>query len=99
MSNKKIDLIKMAADRKYVSFEETAINMLRDRLHNTDAYKKFQDKLEVIKESGEKDGDEYKKFFQKKLDTYGVKSPDELDDKEKEKFYEEIDAEWKADHE
>ena len=43
--------------------------------------------------------EEYKKFFDAKLKKYGVKSPDELSDDEKKKFYGELDKEWNADHE
>mgnify|MGYP000040000437 CR=1 FL=1 len=43
--------------------------------------------------------EEYKKFFDAKLKKYGVKSPEELSDDEKKKFYDEIDKEWNADHE
>ena len=43
--------------------------------------------------------EEYQKFFDKKLKKYGVDSPDDLSDEEKKKFYDEIDKEWKADHE
>lgn len=39
---------------------------------------------------------EYKKFFDKKLKEYGVTSPDELSDEDKKKFFDEVDAEWKA---
>jgi len=37
----------------------------------------------------------YEKFFEKKLKEWGVDSPDELSDKEKKKFFEEIKREWK----
>lgn len=43
--------------------------------------------------------EEYQKFFDKKLKKYGVDSPDDLSDEEKKKFYDEVDKEWKADHE
>ena len=42
---------------------------------------------------------EYKKFFNKKLKKFGVKSPAELDDADKKKFYNEIDKEWEGDNE
>ena len=41
----------------------------------------------------------YQKFFKKKLEKYGVKSPAELDDAEKKKFFAEIEKEWKSDKE
>lgn len=40
---------------------------------------------------------EYQKFFKKKLEKYGVSSPDELNDTEKKAFFDEIDREWDED--
>jgi len=37
---------------------------------------------------------EYQKFFQKKLEKFGVKSPTELDDAKKKEFFSEIEKEW-----
>lgn len=37
---------------------------------------------------------EYQEFFKKKLAAYGVKSPSELSDEEKKKFFAEIEKEW-----
>ena len=37
---------------------------------------------------------EYKKFFDKKLAKFKVKSPAELDDAGKKKFFDEIEKEW-----
>ena len=37
---------------------------------------------------------EYKKFFDKKLAKFKVKSPAELSDDEKKKFFNEIEKEW-----
>lgn len=42
---------------------------------------------------------EYQKFFNKKLEKYGVKSPSELSDDEKKKFFDEVDKEWKGKNE
>lgn len=53
---------------------------------------------EWLRESEDKKED-YKKFFAKKLEKYGVKSPDELSDADKKKFYDEVDAEWTAEDE
>jgi lipase chaperone LimK len=41
----------------------------------------------------------YKEFFAKKLEKYGVKSPSELSDEDKQKFYDEVDAEWEGENE
>jgi hypothetical protein len=53
---------------------------------------------EQEEEDKEKDS-AYQKFFQKKLKKYGVKSPAELSDADKKKFFDEVDKEWKADKE
>jgi len=48
----------------------------------------------------EKEADsQYEIFFQKALDKWGVDSPEDLDDTEKEKFFDYVDREWKADDE
>ena len=39
---------------------------------------------------------EYEKFFKKKLKSWKVKSPAELSDEDKKKFFDEIDKEWKG---
>ena len=43
--------------------------------------------------------EEYQKFFDKKLSKWKIKSPAELSDEDKKKFYNEIDAEWNSDDE
>ena len=53
------------------------------------------------KEVSEEDGDkaEYTAFVNKTLKKYGVKSPAELSPEDKKRFYNELDAGWKADDE
>jgi hypothetical protein len=53
---------------------------------------------EWLREAEEKTT-EYQKFFAKKLEKYGVKSPSELSDEDKKKFYDEVDSEWKGEDE
>jgi len=38
---------------------------------------------------------DYQKFFQKKLKSWGVKSPAELDKEKRKKFFTEIEKDWK----
>lgn len=42
---------------------------------------------------------EYQKFFRSKLEQYKVKSPSELSDEDKKKFFAEIKSEWKGSNE
>lgn len=54
---------------------------------------------EYLREAEEKDGKnstEYKEFFQKMLDKYKVTDPSELSKEDKQKFFDEVDAGWKA---
>ncbi len=55
----------------------------------------------MMKESVVNEGskEEYQKFFNSKLAKYKVKSPAELDDAQKKKFFDEIEKEWKAEDE
>jgi hypothetical protein len=40
---------------------------------------------------------EYRAFFEKKLKKYNVKSPSELSDEDKKKFFDEVEKEWTKD--
>lgn len=57
----------------------------------------FKDYLQESPKPGDKK--EYTAYFNKILKKYGVKSPDELDDATKKKFFDEVDAGWEADKE
>ena len=63
--------------------------------------REVQKQLKVKDEVSEEEGDkeDYMKFFAGKLKKYGVKSPSELGDEQKKKFFDEIDKEWKAEDE
>ena len=52
-----------------------------------------------VNEETVKEETEYQKFFAKKLEKFGVKSPAELSDEDKKKFFDEIDAEWEGEKE
>ena len=56
---------------------------------------KEKDSEEVAEEPGDKE--DYMKFFAGKLKKYGVKSPAELSDEDKKKFFNEIEKDWKHD--
>ena len=56
---------------------------------------KEKDSEEVAEEPGDKE--DYMKCFAGKLKKYGVKSPAELSDEDKKKFFNEIEKDWKHD--
>lgn len=47
----------------------------------------------------DKESTEYKEYFAKMLKKYKVDAPDDLSDEDKKKFFDEVDAGWKADKE
>jgi len=70
------------------------------REHNKimkEVQKKLKEKgsEEVAEEEGDKE--DYMKFFAGKMKKYGVKSPSELSDEDKKKFFNEIEKDWKHD--
>lgn len=55
-------------------------------------FKEFIAEKDIYKEN-------YKEYFNKMLKKYSVESPDDLSDKDKKKFFDEVDAGWKAEKE
>lgn len=55
-----------------------------------------EDEYEDEDEDEMNEGTTYKEFFENMLDKYDVDEPDELDDKTRKKFWDEIDREWKS---
>lgn len=49
-----------------------------------------------LEAQNEKNGKDYKEYFMKMLKKYGVDEPDKLADKDKKKFYDDVDKNWKA---
>ena len=70
-----------------------------DKVHSGMSHDEWEASKDTPKDEATGDKEAYKKFFNAKLKKYGVKSPEELDDDEKKKFYDEIDAEWEGDNE
>jgi len=56
----------------------------------------IKDSVEKKHEKMLKEDSEYQKFFKEKLKKWNVKSPAELNDEDKKKFFNEIEKEWKA---
>jgi len=60
--------------------------------------KKFSEWVNIIREAEMSEASDlqksYQDYFKKKLDKYGVKSPAELSEDEKKKFFSEISTEW-----
>ena len=70
----------------------------------TKALSKFWNHAKSKKTAGAVSGAEgdkaaYKAYFDKKMKEWGIKSPEDLDDAKKKKFFEEVDKGWKADSE
>lgn len=42
---------------------------------------------------------DYEKFFEKKMKEWGIKSPADLSKKDRKKFFDQIDREWKGEKE
>jgi len=54
--------------------------------------------LRKLFEQTEKES-EYDIYFKNKLKEYGVNSPSELNDEDKRKFFDDVDAGWKSEQE
>jgi hypothetical protein len=52
--------------------------------------------MEFIAEAKEKNSNDYKAFFKSMLKKYGVTEPDQIPEKDRKKFYDEVDRNWKA---
>jgi len=70
-----------------------------DKVHSDMTHKEWEASQDTPKDEASGGKEAYKKFFDAKLKKYGVKSPAELSDDDKKKFYDEIDAEWEGDNE
>ena len=70
-----------------------------DKVHSGMTHKEWEASQDTPKDESTGDKKAYQAFFNAKLKKYGVKSPEELDDDEKKKFYDEIDAELEGDNE
>ena len=97
--NRNLKEIKMA-DVLSVIADVLKQDKQQKREHNKimkEVQKKLKEKgsEEVAEEEGDKE--DYMKFFAGKLKKYGVKSPSELSDEDKKKFFNEIEKDWKHD--
>ena len=70
-----------------------------DKVHSDMSHKEWEASQDTPKDEASGGKEAYKKFFDAKLKKYGVKSPAELSDDDKKKFYDEIDKEWEGDNE
>ena len=70
-----------------------------DKVHSGMNHKEWEASKDTPKDEASGGKEAYQKFFDAKLKKYGVKSPAELSDGEKKKFYNEIDKEWEGDNE
>ena len=109
MGKKYLDTKEGSLEQSVLGVWQTAIEEGETRVDGrTKQYKEHRKKLEsarlrrekkkqVTEASGDKEA--YQKFFNATLKKFGVKSPAELKDKDKKKFYDMIDAGWEGDNE
>ena len=109
MGKKYLDTKEGSLEQSVLGVWQTAIDESDARVDGrTKQYKEHRKKLEsarlrrekkkqVTEASGDKEA--YQKFFNATLKKFGVKSPAELKDEDKKKFYDAIDAGWKGDNE
>ena len=95
------DFIKKNKDSEYspkiqVHGTESQTKYLNISIEALEKLAKIMMKESVVNEGSK---EEYQKFFNSKLAKYKVKSPAELDDAQKKKFFDEIEKEWKAEDE
>ena len=102
------DLLNAIKESNYNQANSLAFDVLYQKLDD-----KFEERLQKVQEecncnngnegvqyeASDKDGDEYKKFFQSALKKFGVSSPGELEGDKKKKFYDYVDKNWKSDRE
>lgn len=83
MTLKKFDeKLKCETDEINESFE----NMDKDIVESVDKYISFNEAKQT-----------YKEFFKSKLEKYDVGSPNDLDESDKKKFFQEVEDEWTGD--
>ena len=109
MGKKYLDTKKGSLEQSVLGVWQTAIEEGETRVDGrTKQYKEHRKKLESVRLRREKkkqvteasgDKEAYQKFFNATLKKFGVKSPAELKDKDKKKFYDMIDAGWEGDNE
>ena len=102
-------LVNQAQSKDYSNFEQTAKEMLKTKVKQALSDSGYFDRLNVAqgitevdaKDKDAKDGDKetYKEFYNGMLKKFGAKTPEELDDKQKKKFFDEIDAGWDGENE
>jgi hypothetical protein len=109
MGKKYLDTKEGSLEQSVLGVWQTAIEEGETRVDGrTKQYKEHRAKLETARLRREKkkqvteasgDKEAYQKFFNATLKKFGVKSPAELKDKDKKKFYDMIDAGWEGDNE
>lgn len=60
-----------------------------------DILEKLETYIKEFNSLVEKDNDKYEKLFKEKLKKWGVSKASELSNKDKKKFFDEIEKEWK----
>lgn len=73
------------------------LSPINKRLFDASYYSQIEKTLKKLSKTVSESKEEYQQFFKQKLSDYGVKSPDELSDEDKKKFFSEIETEWTGD--
>ena len=96
------DLVQNAQKREYTAFDASTKEILKQKVAEKMQEQGYFDRLDKaqnveIKESMNEDKAAYKKVYDAVLAKFdGAKSPADLDDADKKKFFDEIDAAYDA---
>ncbi len=94
------DLVQQAQEREYTNFDQTAKDILSQKIATALQDKGYFKRLEQAQgKSMNEDKAEYKKVYDTELAKFDAKSPADLSDADKKKFFNAVDAAYEADGE
>ena len=91
--------IKSMDENKSSNLIRTFMSTINENQLSTKQKALFEDVNHALNNDKLNEGEKYEDFFKKMLKKYKVKSISQLDDKEKKKFFDEIEKKWTADDE
>ena len=84
-------LVQQAQNKRYADFDKSTKEILKSKVAQALADRDYFSRLDtakgILEGSDKGKSDSYKEFYAKMLKKFNVKSPDELDDAKKKKFY------------